>query len=101
VTIRSPERGRLATDRRGGIEAPPQTHGGLRQSEVLAARLGYALSQARPWFSTLRIAAELAERGLHGARRRPYRCKRLRRLIRAYAACVAAGIEPWPDSLDN
>jgi hypothetical protein len=72
----------------------------LRPGEIPAARRGHALHCAFPWIPTIEIAARLAsDHGLFDRRWRPYRCKRLRRLIAAYAECVNAGVEPAPETI--
>ena len=82
----------------------------LSPSEVTAARLAYGLHMARPRLSTAEISARLArDHGLHehvranfgrGANRhRPFKCKRLRRMMAAYESFVAAGVEPEPETI--
>jgi hypothetical protein len=72
----------------------------LRPSEIPAARRAHALHRAFPWIPTIEIATRLArDHGLYDRRWRPYRCKRLRRLIAAYAECVHAGVEPAPETI--
>jgi hypothetical protein len=73
---------------------------GLRPGEISAARRAYALHRAYPWLRTVDIATRLAsDHGLYGRRWKPYRCKRLRRMIDAYAQCVHAGVEPAPETI--
>jgi hypothetical protein len=72
----------------------------LRPGEIPAARRAHALHRAYPWLSTIEIATRLArDHGLYDRRWRPYRCKRLRRMIDAYAAYVHAGVEPLPETI--
>ncbi len=72
----------------------------LNPGDVIAGRLAYALHRARPWLSTLEISVRLAgDYGVHDRRRRPIRCKRLRRLIASYEACIHAGVEPLPETI--
>jgi hypothetical protein len=72
----------------------------LRPGEIPAARRAHGLHRAFPWIPTIEIATRLArDHGLYDRRWRPYRCKRLRRLIAAYAECVNAGSEPAPETI--
>lgn len=60
----------------------------------------YGLHRAYPWLPTVEIATRLVrDHGLYDQRRRPFRCKRLRRMIDAYAECVHAGVEPAPETI--
>jgi hypothetical protein len=71
----------------------------LEPSEIRAARHAYALGMAR-CLSTLEISRRLAtDNGIYDRRGKPYRCRRLRRLIAAYQACVDAGVEPEAESI--
>jgi hypothetical protein len=72
----------------------------LAPGEAAAARRAYALHMARPRLSTFEISARLHDHGIvAGPRGKRFRCKRLRRLTAAYGACVAAGIEPSPETI--
>jgi hypothetical protein len=85
--------------RRNGL-AEPAAPGDLKLSEIPAARRAYALKRARPWLSTAEISARLArDHGIYDARRKPFRTKRLRRLIRLYESCIDAGVEPAPETI--
>jgi hypothetical protein len=82
------------------MTAKTERFGDLRPSEIPAARRAYALHRAYPLLPTTKIAVRLArDHGHYGGRWKPYRCKRLRRMIAGYHACVAAGIEPEPETI--
>lgn len=82
------------------MSAKTERTGDLRPGEIPAARRAHALHRAFPWIPTIEIATRLArDHGLYDQRRWPYRCKRLRRMIDAYAACVTAGFEPAPETI--
>ena len=82
------------------LEKNQDTERALRPGEIPAARRAYALHCAYPWLPTIKIAARLAhDHGLYGGRWKPYRCRRLRRLIDSYAECVNAGVEPAPETI--
>jgi hypothetical protein len=91
---------REAGDESIALPTGPVEPGELRPSEIPAARRAYALHRAYPWLPTLKIAARLAhDHGLYDRRWKPYRCKRLRRMIDSYAECVNAGVEPSPETI--
>jgi hypothetical protein len=70
------------------------------QLRIAAGRHGYALRRAHPHLTLKQIADQLlADRALGMGPGQPYRTKRLRRLIDAYARCVERGIEPMPETI--
>ena len=72
----------------------------LRLSEVPIARLAYAICRNRPYLSMMEVSARLAsDYGLRDNRRKPFRLKRLRRLITTYKSFVDAGVEPAPETI--
>jgi hypothetical protein len=82
------------------MTAKTQRLGDLWPSDIPAARRAYALHLAYPLLRTVDIATRLAhDHGLYDRRWKPYRCKRLRRMIDSYAQCVHAGIEPVPETI--
>ena len=87
---------RIEIHERGAeFEMKPKSEraGDLRPEEIPAARRAYALHRAYPWLPTLKISTRLAhDHGLYDRRWKPYRCKRLRRMIEGYAECVNAGV---------
>ena len=67
---------------------------------VAAARHGYALRCAYPHLTLKQIADQLlAARALGMGPGQPYRTKRLRKLIDAYARYVERGVEPMPETI--
>jgi hypothetical protein len=82
------------------MSAKTEKTGDLRPSEIPTACRAHALHRAFPWIPTIEIATRLAyDHGLYDRRWKPYRCKRLRRMIDAYARCVHAGVEPAPETI--
>jgi hypothetical protein len=82
------------------VTAKTERTGDLRPSEIPAARRAYALCRAYPRLSTVQIAVRLArDHGQYDGRWKPYRCKRLRRMIGLYAEFIDAGLEPAPETI--